>query len=125
MYGADSVNNMSPVKSAIEAGLQPSIEVGDGLESIQNFIMRQTEDGRVWNAEERITREQALRMYTNWAARYSGEQDALGSIEPGKLGDLVVLSADYMTFPQENIKTMRVLMTVVGGKVVHEVSGAF
>ena len=64
-------------------------------------------------------------MYTLWAAAYSGEQDILGSIEPGKLADLVVLGGDYLTFPEEDLDKLRVLMTVLGGEVVHEVSGAF
>ena len=125
MYGADRVNTLSPVKTAINAGIRPSIEIGGGLESIQSFVMRQSEDGRVWNPDERVSREEALKMYTIWAAEYSGEQDRLGSIEAGKLGDLVVLGGDYMTWPAEDLGSLRVLMTVVGGKIVHETSGAF
>ena len=125
MYGPDAVYGMSPAKSAIDAGIRPSIEVAEGMASIQSFINRKSEDGRVWNAEERVSRQEALYMYTLWSARYSGEQDILGSIEVGKLGDVVVLGADYMTWPEEDISTLPVLMTVVGGKVVYEASGAF
>ncbi len=125
MYGPDAVYGMSPVKSAIDAGIRPSIEIGGGLDSIQRFITRKSEDGRIWNPAERVSRQEALYMYTLWAARYSGEQNILGSIEPGKLGDLVVLGGDYMTWPEEEIGTMPVLMTVVGGKIVYEASGAF
>jgi hypothetical protein len=47
---------MSPVKSTIKAGIKPSIEVGDGLKAIHNFVNRKTEDGKVWNPDERVTR---------------------------------------------------------------------
>ncbi len=124
-FGADAVNEMGLIKSLIEAGLKPSIEIGGGLQSIADFILRQTDDGRVWNPDERVSREEALWMYTLWSAHYSGEEDSLGSIEPGKLGDLVVLGGDYMTWPEEELGSLRVLMTVVGGEVVYEASGAF
>jgi predicted amidohydrolase YtcJ len=77
----------------------------------------------VWNPAEKVTRQEALWMYTLWAAAYSGEQSKLGSIEPGKLADLVVLGGDYMSWPEEDLANLSVLMTVVGGKVVHEVPG--
>jgi predicted amidohydrolase YtcJ len=125
MYGGDAVVAMSPVKTAIKAGFKPSIEVGEGLKSIASFMHRKTKDGRVWNAAERASREEALRMYTSWAARYSGEQDILGSIEPGKLGDIVVLAGDYVTWPEDEMGNLTVLMTIVGGKVVYEAPGAF
>ncbi|MCZ6878279.1 MAG: amidohydrolase family protein [Acidobacteria bacterium] len=125
MYGPDAVYGMSPVKSAIDSGIRPSIEIGGGMESLQAFITRKSDDGRVWNPEERVSRQEALYMYTLWAARYSGEQDILGSIEVGKLGDLVVLGADYMTWPEDELSALPVLLTVVGGKVVYEASGAF
>jgi predicted amidohydrolase YtcJ len=88
-------------------------------------VTRKSDDGRVWNPEQKVTRQEALYMYTSWAARYSGEQDILGSIEVGKLGDLVVLGGDYMTWPEDELDALRVLMTVVGGNVVYEVRGAF
>jgi predicted amidohydrolase YtcJ len=124
-FGADEVVKMSPVKSTIAAGIKPAIEVGEGMEAIKNFLLRTTEDGRVWNPQERVSRQEALWMYTSWAARYSGEQNILGSIEKGKLGDLVVLGGDYMTWPEEELENLGVLMTVVGGKVVFEAPGAF
>ena len=46
-------------------------------------------------------------------------------IEPGKLADLVVLGGDFLTFPENDLDKLRVLMTLMGGQVVHETSGAF
>jgi predicted amidohydrolase YtcJ len=124
-YGADAVYNMTPARSVIDAGLKPVIEIPGGMEAIRAFVTRKSDDGRVWNPEQKVTRQEALYMYTSWAARYSGEQDILGSIEVGKLGDLVVLGGDYMTWPEDELDALRVLMTVVGGNVVYEVRGAF
>ncbi len=92
---------------------------------MQKWITRLDDKGRLINPEEKINRREALSMYTLWAARYSGEQETLGSIEPGKLADLVVLGGDFMTFPENDLDKLRILMTVVGGRIVHEAAGAF
>ena len=131
MYGMDALYKMQPVKSLIEAGIRPVAEAdargryAAPLYNIQRWITRRDDKGRQLDPSEKASREEALSMYTLWAAAYSGEQDILGSIEPGKLADLVVLGGDYLTFPEEDLDKLRVLMTVVGGEVVHEVSGAF
>ena len=92
---------------------------------MQRWITRRDDKGRQLDPEEKVSREEALYMYTLWAAAYSGEEDILGSIETGKLADLVVLGGNYMTFPENDLDKLRILMTVLGGQVVHEVRGAF
>ena len=131
MYGMDQVYTFQPVKSMIDAGIKPAAE-GDvrpphsaPLFNIKKWITRRDDHGRPINLEEKVSRQEALYMYTAWAARYSGEEHMLGSIEAGKLADLVVLAGDYMTFPENDLDKLRVLMTVVGGDVVFEVPGAF
>ena len=59
-------------------------------------------------------------MYTNWSADYVSRQDRLGSLEPGKLSDLVVLDKDYMSLPIEEFHTIHALMTMIGGKVAYQ-----
>ena len=81
------------------------------------------ESGRVWNESERVTREQGLKMSTIWAAYYLGDEDTLGSIEPGKLADFVVLDGDYMAVPDDEISDLKTILTVIDGKVVYEVPG--
>ncbi len=132
IYGMDEVYNMQPVKSLIEAGIRPAAEADAfdprtqaALFNMQKWITRLDDKGRLINPEEKIDRREALYMYTLWAARYSGEQEILGSIEPGKLADLVVLGGDFMTFPENDLDKLRILMTVVGGRIVHETAGAF
>lgn len=69
--------------------------------------------------EERITVEEAIRMYTLSAAYASFEEDIKGSIEAGKVADLVVLSANPLTIPPNKIKDVEILKTIVGGEVVY------
>jgi predicted amidohydrolase YtcJ len=84
------------------------------------MVTRKDPAGTVYGAAEAITREQALRLYTSAASRYTFEEARKGTIEPGKLADLVVLSADYMSVPDDQIKDIKPEMTIVGGKVVFQ-----
>lgn len=86
------------------------------------YIMatRKDPNGIIYGASEAVSREQALRLYTSAAARYMFEEGRKGTLEPGKLADLAVLSADYMTVPEDQIKDIKVDMTLVGGKVVFQ-----
>jgi predicted amidohydrolase YtcJ len=134
VYGADEVVKMSPIRSMLDAGIIVSMEgLGNtgtddlGVEKtplwfIETFVRRaDIETGRVWNESEQVTREQALRMSTIWAAYYLKDEDTLGSIEPGKLADFVILDGDYMTVPEDKISDLKVIMTVIDGKVFYEV----
>jgi predicted amidohydrolase YtcJ len=73
-----------------------------------------------WHPEEAMTREQALKAFTLWPAYAAFEEKIKGSIEPGKLADLTVLSADIMKIPEAEVLQTRNLMTIVGGEVVYE-----
>ncbi len=81
------------------------------------LITGKTVSGRqVRESNENLSREQALRLYTTGSAWFSFDEDKLGSIEPGKLADLVVLSADYLTVPVDEVKNLVSVLTLVGGK---------
>jgi predicted amidohydrolase YtcJ len=83
-------------------------------------ITRRTVDGTVMEPEQRISREEALRMWTLNAAYLSFEEKIKGSIEPGKLADFVVISRDFLSCPVDTIKDIEALRTVVDGKIVYE-----
>ncbi len=73
-----------------------------------------------WHPEQILSREEALRMFTIDAAYSVFEENIKGSLTPGKLADIVILSKDIMTVPAPNILTTEVVMTILGGKVVYE-----
>jgi predicted amidohydrolase YtcJ len=83
-------------------------------------ITRKTTDGAVMGADQTITREQALRMWTLNGAWLAFEEKNRGSIEPGKLADMVVISKDYLHCPIDDIKDIEALLTVVGGRAVYQ-----
>jgi len=67
-----------------------------------------------------MTREQALKSFTAWAAYAAFEEDLKGTIAPGKLADFTVLSQDVMKVPEPEILNTKTLMTIIGGKVVFQ-----
>lgn len=83
------------------------------------IITRTTERGTVILPGESVTREEALRMYTINNAWASFEESLKGSIEPGKLADLTVLSKDILTCQPDEIRNIESLLTIVGGKIVY------
>ena len=76
--------------------------------------------GQQINPGQQISREQALYMYTRGNAWYLNQEDKLGSIEVGKLGDLVVLDRDYFSVSNADMRNTRPVLTVVGGKIAHD-----
>jgi predicted amidohydrolase YtcJ len=76
--------------------------------------------GQAINAAQRITREEVLRLYTGANGWFLRMEDDLGTIEPGKLADLVVLDRDYFTVPDADLRQLRSVLTVVDGRVVHD-----
>jgi len=126
-YGADQVNRLTRVRSMIDAGMKPVMEAdirGPWSRPLWNMEVLITRNdgkgGRTWGADQKITRQEALWMKTNWAAYYSADEEILGTIEVGKLADLVVLGGDYMTVPEDQISDLSIDLTVVDGKVVYD-----
>jgi predicted amidohydrolase YtcJ len=119
-----------PLRTIIDSG----IHVGAGSDSAQistldpwliiyYMVTGKNAAGAPVNAGQQITRAEALRLYTVENGWFLHEEDKLGSIEPGKLGDLVVLSGDYLDpnkVPDEAIKSLRSVLTVVDGRVVFD-----
>ena len=83
-------------------------------------VTRKTAAGRPLGEVQRISREDALRLYTIGSAAVTGEEDRKGSIEVGKLADLVALDRDFLTVPEDEIRDIRVEMTMIGGEVVYQ-----
>jgi predicted amidohydrolase YtcJ len=81
-------------------------------------VTRQTEGAGVLNPDQRLSRLEALRFYTINNAFLHGEDREKGTIEPGKLADLILVTPDPLTCPEEDLRRVRVLRTIVGGRTV-------
>jgi len=110
----------------IPGGSDAPVESVAPLPGIYAAITRQDRAGWPeggWHPEQRVTRAEALRMFTLDAAYAAFEEKIKGSIVPGKLADMVVLSRDIMTIPAAEILGTDVEMTILGGKVVFAKAG--
>jgi hypothetical protein len=86
---------------------------------IYEAVTRKTSSGKVVSPEECISVMDAIRVYT-WNGAYLGkDEEKLGRIEPGKLADIIILNKDILTIPEEEIKEIQVLTTIVNGKIVY------
>lgn len=87
--------------------------------TLYTAVARKTESGAVLGPGQAVSRKDALKMLTSDAAYLHFDEQKKGTLEVGKLGDLAVLTDDYLTCPEEKIKGIRSVLTVVGGKVVY------
>jgi predicted amidohydrolase YtcJ len=89
------------------------------LMAIQSMVTRKDYRGRVWGPRQRVSVAEAVRICTLNGAYASFEEQLKGTITPGKLADFVVLAKDPHTSPPEEIKDIRVVRTVVGGRTMY------
>ena len=126
-YGEAALRRTPPIREMLSSGLP----VGAGTDatrvasynpfvSLYWLITGKTVGGlSMYDEANRIERMEALRLWTVGSSWFSTEEDAKGSIVPGQLADLAVLSADYFSIPDEEIKQLESVLTVVGGKPVY------
>lgn len=133
VVSAETMRYFNPYRSLVEAGVivaggsdhmigwdkDTAINAYNPFLGMWTAITRQTMQGEVIHPEERLTREQALRMYTIWAAVMQHSEDERGSIEAGKLADMIVIDRDYLTCPEDEIRRIRPLTAIVGGKIAY------
>jgi predicted amidohydrolase YtcJ len=134
-FGYDRLRYFQPLRSCFEAGAiagggSDHMQKIGSLRSVNPYnpflgiattITRKAKryEGRL-HPEEALTREQAIRFYTINNARILGCDDKLGSLETGKLADLIVLDTDLLTCSEDNIAATQVLRTYVGGKLIYQ-----
>ena len=107
--GSDHMIRLDPVEST---------NPWDPWLGIWVAVTRRTEGSEVLNPDQRLTRAEALRFYTINNARLHFEEKDKGTIEPGKLADLILVDRDPLTCPEDDLRTTRVVWTMVGGKLV-------
>jgi len=129
-YGTSAAATAPPIRAMLEAGLP----VGGGTDatrvaSYNPFIALywlttgKTVGGTtLYDGSNRLSREEALRLFTIGSSWFSREEGRKGAVVPGQLADLAVLSADYFSIPDDDIKRLESVLTIVGGNVVHGAS---
>ena len=125
-WGAARAGMTTPVKMYLDAGLPVSsgtdapVVPYPPLWTIFHFVTRDTITGGVLGPGQRVSREQAIRMATINNAWLMMEEQDKGSIETGKLADLIVLNEDPLTCPEPRLRDAQVMMTIVGGRTVFQ-----
>ena len=126
-YGAQQAKRTPPIRRMLEMG----IPVGAGTDatrvssynpflSLYWLITGKTIGGlSLYPEENRLDRQEALKLYTMGSSWFSTEDGKKGALAPGQLADLAVLSGDYFSIPEEEIKHLESVLTIVGGKIVY------
>ena len=126
-YGSQQAKRTPPIRRMLEIG----VPVGAGTDatrvssynpylSLYWLITGKTVGGlSLYPQENRLDREEALKLYTMGSSWFSTEDGKKGALAPCQLADLAVLSADYFSIPEEEIKHLESVLTIVGGKVVY------
>lgn len=123
MAGAYAWRKVIDSGSIIIGGSDAPVELVNPYHGLYAAVTRQGRDGQPaggWYAEEAMTREEALKSFTIWAAYGQFEEGIKGSLKAGKLADFVVIDRDYMNCSAAEIKDIQALTTVLGGKVVYQ-----
>ena len=123
LAGAYAWRSLIDSGSIIAGGSDAPVERGDPRIEFYAAVARKDlkgNDGPEWNPSERVSRVEALKMFTLWPAIASFQEDKLGTIEVGKSADFSVFSNDLMTVDEADILTSDVVMTVVAGEIIYQ-----
>ena len=120
---------MHAYRSALDLGIQPGghsdwpVSAADPLLRIQSMVTRRSAQGVEYGPQQKVTPDEALSIWTIGNARVLFEETRRGSVEPGKLADLVFLSDDPTRAEPGRIKDIEVKRTILGGAVAYEAAG--
>jgi hypothetical protein len=125
-YGAYRWNMMHPNALALKMGIHVagtsdfSVSQAFPMLRIQSMVTRKSSNGKVYGEAQKVSVEDAIKIWTLGSAYASFEEKIKGSIEKGKLADFVILSKDPRTVNPDSIMNIKVLKTVIGGKSVFD-----
>ncbi len=126
-FGNVADDTHMPLKSLVDAGVPVALETDNVPPTLFHVIWQTVAridrlGHPVGSADQKLSREEALRLATNGGAYLIGREGELGSLEPGKLADLAVLSDDYLGCPEDRIKEITADLVMVGGRIVRDIS---
>ncbi len=125
-YGAARLDRMFALRSFLDAGIRPTFASDyppgpfEPMMGLQSMVTRTDSKGTVWGASQKISIDEAIRVSTVHGAYASYEEDLKGSLQAGKLADLVVLGRDPYREPPSSLVTIPIERTMVGGRWVYE-----
>ena len=128
-YGKEAAATAPPLRKLLDSGIP--LGAGTDLTRVSSYnpwlslywmVSGKTVGGtEIYPKENRLTSEEDLRLYTLGSAWFSGEEKMKGRIAPGQYADFAVLSADYLSVPEEQIKNIESILTVLAGKIVYAI----
>lgn len=133
VFGIDNMRWFFPLRSVIDAGIpvaggsdhmigwdkDGAVNPYNPFFNIWMCVTRRLKTGGAFYLDERITREQALRMYTTGGAWLQFAENERGTLEKGKLADAVVIDRDFLSCPEDDLRRIQPLMTIVGGRIAY------
>jgi predicted amidohydrolase YtcJ len=134
VFGREGMRYFFPLRSYLDAGIlvaagsdhmighdkNKAVNPYNPFLSMWIEIVRKTDRGEILVPQERITRAEALKTHTIWGAYIQFSEKSKGSIETGKLADMVVIDRDFLTCPEDQIKDIQPVTTILEGKIVYE-----
>lgn len=124
IFGQDvASDSVVPLRRLLDHGLRTTIHLDQhgfySFLALEVAVTRKDVTGKVWGPQQRVSRREALYMLTRWSSEYVLREDFLGSIEPNKAADFVVLDQDFLTVPEDEIAMINPLLTVMGGNITY------
>jgi predicted amidohydrolase YtcJ len=132
VFGLDKMRYFFPLRSFIDRGIvvaggtdhmighdkNGAVNAYNPFLNMWASITRRTREGEVIYPQEKVTRQEALKMWTIWAAYLQFGEKTRGSLEVGKFADLVVIDRDFLRCPEDEIRAIEPLATIINGRVV-------
>ena len=123
--GPERTERLNSIRSALDRGIPSSFHHDSPVHPVDQFdlvwiaVNRKSRSGRTWGADQRLTIEQALKASTIGAAYQFFEEDTKGSLEVGKLADMIIVDRDPLTTEPEELKNIEVIETIKEGETIY------